>query len=64
MPVYRVYFLEADGRIKAPPKTIDCADDDAAMTHARQFLNDRIIEVWKGARRISTLTLPKKGKAK
>ena len=43
---------------------VDLTGAIAAMKHARQFLDDRIIEVWKGARRISTLTFPKKGKAK
>lgn len=62
MPAYRVYFLETDGHVKAPPKTIECVDDYAAIKQAREFLDDRVIEVWKGARLISTLITAKQRK--
>ena len=55
MAHYRVYFLNAQGRIEGVHE-IDAATDDAAVEHARTLLASRTtsfaFELWSGTRRI------------
>lgn len=55
MEQYRVYVLDAEGHVRAPPEVIECPDDGAAIEHARQLLDGHAIEVWNFSRRIITL---------
>jgi hypothetical protein len=52
---YRVYYLNAQGRIEGVSE-IDAATDEAAVEHARTLLarraNSSAFELWSGARRI------------
>ena len=36
--------------------TFDAADDRAAMDHARDYLRNRVVEVWQGERKVGALT--------
>ena len=62
MPAYRVYTLSPDGHIQAPPRIIDCPDDEAAMRQARQWLDGHLLEVWNENRKIGTLDPDDKGR--
>ena len=46
MSAYRIYELTADNHVAAPPTTVDCPDDAAAIETARERLDHRTIEVW------------------
>ena len=47
MQDYRIYILDRIGLNLGPAKIVQCADDQAAIEHARQLhSNERIIEVW------------------
>jgi hypothetical protein len=45
--VYRIYILDAAGRIGAPPHVIECDDDNQAIRQARQYVGGRVTEVWR-----------------
>lgn len=53
MPEYRVYFIEADGRIYQPPQIIKCADDQDATEKARQFIDGKDVQVWQMSRLVA-----------
>jgi hypothetical protein len=53
--VYRVYVLEADGRVATPPHVVECADDDDAVRLARQYVDGKAVEVWRDASRVARL---------
>jgi hypothetical protein len=53
--VYRVYVLESDGRVATPPRVIECADDDHAISEARQYLDGKAVEVWRDASCVARL---------
>ena len=41
---YRIYVLDATGRITAPALVIECPDDREAMRRAKQYLDGAAIE--------------------
>ena len=55
MPEYRAYILNRDGHIESF-EPIDCPDDVAAITAAKRLIADYGIELWQGARLVSTLS--------
>ena len=48
MATYRVYFLDDGAHISRPPIILECADDDEAARKARQYIDGKDIEVWRG----------------
>jgi hypothetical protein len=50
MPEYYLYTIKKDGHSAGPPKVVECQDDEAAVKKAKQLLDDRLIEIWEGAR--------------
>jgi hypothetical protein len=55
MQEYRIYLFDQHGHIDRPPTIVECADDQAAIEQAKQYLNGRFVEVWDGARRVIRL---------
>ena len=55
MTMYRVYVIEADGHTASPPKIVECADDQAAIRLAWQYLDGKAVEIWREANRIGRL---------
>lgn len=47
MPLYRIYFVDADAHITRPPEIIEAASDQDACEKARQFVDGKAIEVWR-----------------
>jgi len=50
VPEYRIFFVNQERFITGPPKIIDCADDQEAIMHAKQFIDGRDIELWEKSR--------------
>jgi hypothetical protein len=59
VPEYRVFTVGLDGHF-LKSDGFECADDDAAVKHAQQFLESRDVELWCGGRFIVKLTPPRK----
>jgi hypothetical protein len=55
MPEYYLYTIKKDGHSAEPPKVVECQDDEAAVKKAKQLLDDRLIEIWEGARVVMRL---------
>ena len=55
MPEYYLYTIKKDGHSDGPPKVVECQDDEAAVKKAKQLLDDRLIEIWEGARVVMRL---------
>jgi hypothetical protein len=53
MPEYRLYRLNASGRLLGPSVDIDVLDDAAAIAKAIEADHAFIIEVWLGSRLVS-----------
>ena len=53
MPEYRFYAIKPDGHIEQLPTVVDCPNDLAAISGARQRLGGHDIEIWKGPRLIA-----------
>ena len=49
MPVFRFYIFEKSGLVSGPPTFYELPDDDTALKAADKILNDRAIEIWRGA---------------
>jgi hypothetical protein len=45
--VYKVYVLDADGHIGAPPHIVESDDDEDAIQEARQYVDGKPVEVWR-----------------
>ena len=58
MRTYRIYFLDYGAHISAPPIVIECADDDDAIKQAKQYIDGKDIELWRGDFRVAKF--PKK----
>ena len=54
MPEYRAYILDRDGHIKNFEPLV-CGDDAAAIATAKRMVDGHDVEVWQGARRVTTL---------
>lgn len=55
MQLYRVYIMDPKGYVESPPELIECADNDAAIGQARQYLDGKPVEIWEDGRRIARL---------
>lgn len=51
MPDYRLYVLNADGRIMRVHET-NCVDDSTALVEAEALGHSHSVEVWDRARRV------------
>lgn len=54
MPAYRFYVLAPDGRIQSASDH-ECADDQAALVHARNIIALKPIESWQATRKVFLL---------
>jgi len=55
MATYRFFPIGPEGHIVAPPIDMDCKSDDAAIEILPTLMGERSgLEVWIGARRITT----------
>jgi hypothetical protein len=61
MADYRIYILANNDEVTKRIR-IECADDEAAIAVARQYIDGRDVEVWQGDRRILRLDRPWKDK--
>jgi hypothetical protein len=52
MREYRIYGLSKDGGISKSAKIIMCETDREAVEKARTLMDDRVIEIWNGPRRL------------
>jgi hypothetical protein len=52
---YRVYSIEADGRIATLPRVMECADDEEAIQQAKRMKDGKVLEVWDGARQVAEI---------
>ena len=55
MSDYCAYILDAEGHI-AKRIDFESADDAAALSHARQYVDGHDVEVWQLKRRVATLS--------
>jgi hypothetical protein len=55
MPDYRLYFLDADGRI-AHALELECRDDDSAIQLAETHVDGRAMELWSLKRRVRSFS--------
>lgn len=58
---YRVYRLDASGRIASIPHVIECADDDAALVMAQVYIDGHALEIWAGSRRVALVPAGRAG---
>ncbi len=58
-PSYRIFYLDADGKIKKSKLLADCADDEAAIEKTRALTDDRRLELFDGCRLV--IAFPAKG---
>ncbi len=61
MPDYRAYVLDRDRHIMGCEPLIS-DDDDAAIAAAERLVDGHDVELWQGARKVTTL--PRKGPLK
>ena len=54
MLAYRFYILKSDGKIETAANH-ECADDQAALEHAKKIIDAKPIECWQGARKLFLL---------
>jgi hypothetical protein len=54
---YRLYFLNAEGRIRHAVE-IQCEDDEAATKLVQQHADGRAMELWQGARCVAKYDPP------
>jgi hypothetical protein len=54
MPEYRAYTVDHDGHFNGI-EPLTCADDAEAIEKAKQLVDGRDVELWKGARLVIRL---------
>jgi hypothetical protein len=54
MLAFRFYILKSDGKIETAANH-ECADDQAALEHAKTIIDGKAIECWQGARKLFLL---------
>ena len=54
-PAYRVFSINAAGRVSGVPYIIEAADDTLAVQEAAKLVKDRTVEIWMGIRLVATL---------
>lgn len=55
MPEYRIYQLNKDRGVMAPPKVHRCSKDATALAIARDLVDEYEMEVWEGGRRVGSV---------
>jgi hypothetical protein len=50
IPHYRIYSVDPDGHILAPPEVVACPDDQVAIQKAKQAVDGHAVELWEGPR--------------
>lgn len=55
MPPYRIYELDRDGHSSQLPISATCKDDEEAMLMAHDVLDERVLEIWCGPRKVATI---------
>jgi hypothetical protein len=55
MPTYRIHFLDDDARVSGPPFILQSANDDDAIDQARNYIDGRNIELWRGGTLVALL---------
>jgi hypothetical protein len=53
--MYRVYVLDGEGRVSAPPHIIECNDDREAICRAHQYVVGMAVEIWRDATLLARL---------
>jgi hypothetical protein len=61
MSDYRVNVFDRDNHV-LKRVALDCADDNAAIEYAKQYIDGHDIEVWQGERRIARFDTEPNGK--
>ena len=51
--MYKVYILDAKGRVCAPAQIVECDDDKEAIQKARKFVAAGTVELWQDNRLIA-----------
>jgi hypothetical protein len=54
VPDYRAYILSRDGHIQSYEPMV-CSDDGAAIAVAERLVDGHDVELWQGARKVTTL---------
>lgn len=52
---YRLYFLDAQNHITSA-QDFECQDDNGALAYAMDFVHDRDLELWSGARLVAQIS--------
>jgi hypothetical protein len=52
---YRLYRLDAEGRVSGPPQIVQCEDDDAVLIEARTYFDGHAIEIWRDNKRVGLI---------
>jgi hypothetical protein len=55
MQTYRMYFLDDDGRVSGPPVVLQSANDEEAIKQARDHIDGKSIELWRGGTLVDLL---------
>ena len=55
MTAYRIYVVNPEGHVTDPPQIVECANDQEAISRARQRLGYKAVEIWDGPRRVAGL---------
>jgi len=55
LATYRIYLLDTEGHVAIPARIVECADDQEAIAQARQFVDGKLIEVWRETKLIAKL---------
>lgn len=64
MTPYRIYMIDSDGHIYAPPVELECHSDHAAMTLAPALVeHHKLVEVWLGERLVGRVSADTAGGA-
>jgi hypothetical protein len=53
--IYRIYRLDEQGRVTAPPVELYCSNDEEAIERAKQLLDEVDLEIWNLARFVRRL---------
>ena len=56
-PAYRLFPIDAAGRVQGIPDIIEAATDGQAVQAAEKLARDRTVELWAGIRHIATLNV-------
>lgn len=55
MPAYRIYVIDGQNHVLAPPNVVECNTDDEALAQASQLVDGHDVELWQDNRLIARL---------